>query len=138
MIQAGTIRTGSARTSGVAGAYWMSSIRRLRKTTLPGVIATSWPTAKASVPAGFPTRCQPLPVVPEIERAANEIHAALLEGLRDHLGIGERKILGRDRVQHLARQKRHDVFMVLADAGHIWSPPCATIAGRAESPGTGH
>ena len=30
MIQAGTIRTGSGRTVAVAGAYWISSIRRLR------------------------------------------------------------------------------------------------------------
>ena len=61
MIQAGTIRTGSARTSAVAGAYWISSIRRLRKTTLPGVIATSRPTSKASAPTGFlpvASRCQ--------------------------------------------------------------------------------
>ena len=30
MIQAGTIRMGSGRTLPVVGAYWMSSIRRLR------------------------------------------------------------------------------------------------------------
>ena len=30
MIQAGTIRIGSGRVSGVAGAYWISSIRLLR------------------------------------------------------------------------------------------------------------
>ncbi len=58
MIQAGTISTGSACTSAVAGAYWMSSTRRLRSTTLPGVTATSRPTTKSSVPAGGapPTR----------------------------------------------------------------------------------
>jgi hypothetical protein len=43
MIQAGTIRMGSACTLLVAGAYWISSIRRLRRTTLPGVMATSRP-----------------------------------------------------------------------------------------------
>ena len=30
MIQAGTIKTGSGRTVGVAGAYWMSSMSSLR------------------------------------------------------------------------------------------------------------
>jgi hypothetical protein len=30
MIQAGTIRSGSGLTLSVAGAYWISSIRRLR------------------------------------------------------------------------------------------------------------
>ena len=30
MIQAGTIRIGSGRTSSVVGAYWISSISRLR------------------------------------------------------------------------------------------------------------
>src|SRR5271165_750730 len=41
MIQAGTIRIGSGLTCSVAGAYWISSIRRLRKTTSPGVTAKS-------------------------------------------------------------------------------------------------
>ncbi len=31
-FQVGTISTGSGRTSGVAGAHWISSIRRLRRT----------------------------------------------------------------------------------------------------------
>ena len=44
MIQAGTISTGSAWTVRVVGAYWISSISRLRNTTLPGVTATRWPT----------------------------------------------------------------------------------------------
>ena len=43
MIHGGTISTGSAKTVGVCGVYWISSIRRLRKTTLPGVMATSLP-----------------------------------------------------------------------------------------------
>ena len=51
MIHAGTIRMGSAWTLGVVGVYWISSIRRLRSTTLPGVTATSRPTTKRSVPA---------------------------------------------------------------------------------------
>src|SRR5256886_11537942 len=52
MIHAGVIRTGSAYTSGVCGAYCSSSMSRLRNTTLPGVTATSLPTSNCSVPAG--------------------------------------------------------------------------------------
>ena len=48
MIQAGTIRTGSAITLSVAGLYWISSISSLRNTTSPGVMATSSPTVKWS------------------------------------------------------------------------------------------
>ena len=44
MIHAGTMRMGSACTRGVAGEYWISSIRSLRSTTLPGVIARFLPT----------------------------------------------------------------------------------------------
>ena len=53
MIHAGTISTGSGRTFSVVGAYWISSIRRLRNTTLPGLTATLTPTCQASVPTGF-------------------------------------------------------------------------------------
>ena len=50
MIQAGTISTGSSPTVGAVGAvgaYWINSKSGLRKTTLPGVAATSTPTLKA-------------------------------------------------------------------------------------------
>jgi hypothetical protein len=43
MIHTETISTGPAYTVSVVGAYWMSSIRWLRKTTLPGVTATVLP-----------------------------------------------------------------------------------------------
>ena len=46
MIHAGTISTGSGCIVGVVGAYWISSISRLRSTTRPGVTATSPPTSK--------------------------------------------------------------------------------------------
>ena len=52
MIHAGTMSTGSGRVLAVAGAYWISSISRLRSTTLPGVTATSRPGVKRSAPAG--------------------------------------------------------------------------------------
>ena len=50
MIQAGTITIGSGRTRSVAGAYWMISARRVRRTTLPGVTANVSPTLNASMP----------------------------------------------------------------------------------------
>ena len=60
MIHAGTSRTGSGRTLGVTGSYWMSSMRRLRKTTLPCVAARSLPTFSTSSPAsGLPSRSLP-------------------------------------------------------------------------------
>ena len=61
MIHADTIRTGSACTVWVAGAYWISSIRWLPNTTRPGVTATDLPGMNASVPAGrapVSRRCQ--------------------------------------------------------------------------------
>ena len=52
MIHAGTISSGSARTVGVVGSYWISSISRLRNTTWPGVSATVSPGRKSSTPGG--------------------------------------------------------------------------------------
>ena len=52
MIHAGTIRIGSGRTSAVVGAYWINSMRSLRKTTLPGVVARLRPTSKGCGPSG--------------------------------------------------------------------------------------
>ncbi len=46
-MQGGTITSGRRCTRAVVGAYWMSSIRSLRKTTLPGVTARLRPTANA-------------------------------------------------------------------------------------------
>src|ERR1700751_867331 len=54
MIHAGTIRTGSGRTFGVAGAYWINSISSLRKTILPFAVATDLPTAKLGSGCGRP------------------------------------------------------------------------------------
>ncbi len=59
MIQAGTIRIGSGATVEVAGLYWISSISRLRNTTLPGVTATLRPTSGlgTAVPGAFAIAC---------------------------------------------------------------------------------
>ena len=44
LIHAGLISIGMAPTSGVCGAYWMSSIRSFLYTTFPGVAARFLPT----------------------------------------------------------------------------------------------
>ena len=46
-MQGGTITSGRRCTRAVVGAYWMSSISSLRKTTLPGVTARLRPTSNA-------------------------------------------------------------------------------------------
>ena len=57
MIHDGTISTGSGCTVRVPGAYWISSISRLRYTTLPGVTAMFSPTRNSSVPTGRHAAC---------------------------------------------------------------------------------
>ena len=47
-IQGGTIISGRLFTSGVVGVYWISCIRLVWKTTLPGVTAMFLPSWKAS------------------------------------------------------------------------------------------
>ena len=44
LIQGGMISSGRFSTVSVVGAYWISSIRSLRNTTLPGVTAMFSPT----------------------------------------------------------------------------------------------
>ena len=57
MIHAGTIRTGSAHTTWVAGAYWINSQSWFLSTIFPGVIATVLPTTNGSVPTGAGATC---------------------------------------------------------------------------------
>jgi hypothetical protein len=93
MIQAGTISSGSACTSPVTGAYWISSIRRLRNTTRPGVAATSMPGRKASQPASG-GRPRPLDILGQLRRAAHEVGAAFAHGDFQYLRIGGGKLTG--------------------------------------------
>ena len=126
MIHAGTISTGSAKTSSVVGAYWINSISRLRKITAPGVTATSLPGAE---PLGAERRLaagETLPVLPEIDRAARQVHADFGERRRENLGIGGDEVDRRHRVQRLTRDKGRDVLMVsrnAADPGGGAVPP---------------
>jgi hypothetical protein len=76
---------------------------------LPGVAATSRPTTKASVPAGF---------LREVAQSVREIQSAGADGLLKHLGIGQRKIGRGEHVEHLARGKRHHVLVLFSDAGN--------------------
>ena len=59
-----------------------------------------------------------LPVLDEILQAADQIHAALADGVPQHLGIGEQEIRRRDHVEHLARHELDDVLVLLGDAAH--------------------
>ena len=87
MIQAGTISTGSARTVSVTGAYWISSIRWLRKMTLPGVVATFQPILNASVPTGgCLARCGT--IVDPVGQTGREVLAAGSDGLLRHDRVG--------------------------------------------------
>ena len=54
MIQADTIRIGSGRTVPVVGAYWISSIRLFRDTTLPGLVARLRLTSNGCGPGDCP------------------------------------------------------------------------------------
>ena len=49
LIHGGLASTGTERTCGVCGAYWMSSIRSFLNTTLPGVAARFSPTRNGRV-----------------------------------------------------------------------------------------
>ena len=83
MIHAGTISTGSARTSAVVGAYWMSSISRLRIDDLRrSVTATFTPGSKASEPIGGLPPSARSQSAEKIHRAAREILSALAQRRR--------------------------------------------------------
>ncbi len=119
MIQAGTIRTGSACTSGVVGEYWISSMSSLRKMTWPSVTATFSPTRKSSVPGVVAAMQRALHVVEEILVAAREILAALGDGLLQHFGIRHRVVGGRERLGRLSSGELHELGISRLDARHI-------------------
>ena len=103
----------------VAGAYWMSSIRRLRNTTLPGVTATVFPGRNASAPTGGRPACDPLPVRDPVQPALVQVEPARLDRPPQHLGVGEREVARRDDVEELPRDERHDVLVVAGHAAHL-------------------
>src|ERR1700751_3980010 len=101
MIHAGTIRTGSGRTFGVVGAYWINSISSLRKTILPFAGATDLPTAKFGSGCGRPA-------LEPVVQAGYEVSTARLHDLAEYSGVAEWEIRGRDGVQTLTDRKVHD------------------------------
>ena len=119
MIHAGTISTGSGRTVAVAGAYWISSISRLRKTTLPGVTATSRPTSKRSAPTGRLPPSARSQSSTKLPRAAHAGCAPPSRSVRSSTsGIGRGEVRRREHVEELARAERDHVLVLLRDAAH--------------------
>ena len=96
----------------------MSSISRLRATTLPGVIATSRPTWNASAPTGFFPSTTRRWSSQKFDGTTHEIHPTLLKCGFEHLGVCKQEVCGRDHVEHLTRDERHDVLVMCFDALH--------------------
>ena len=99
MIHAGVISTGSAYTSGVCGEYCSSSIRRLRNTTLPGVMATSLPTSNRSVPGVRSAAAEALRILEPVLQAADQVLPGLRGSLVEELRVGVQEIGRRGRFQ---------------------------------------
>ena len=119
MIQAGTITIGSGRTRSVAGAYWMISARRVRRTTLPGVTATVSPTLNASVPRRRRAASRSRQVGEPVRVTAHQVGARLGARARQDLRVGPDEIRGSDGVEELPRREICHVVMALADAAHM-------------------
>ena len=117
LIHGGTISSGRLNTVWVVGAYWMSSIRSLRKMTLPGVAARLTPSSNFDASA-WRMRRVPRPAAMSsaiILQAAHQIVAALGERRAQQFGIGG------DEVRR--RQAR-------SSAAADRTAPCGGCAGR--------
>src|ERR1700739_400856 len=112
MIQAGTMSSGSSRTCGVVGAYWISSISSLRNTTVPLVSAMFSPILKCSSPFNCSAR-QPNKILGQQRCAGNEISAAYPPGGFQNGWVGPGKVDRRQRVQHETAEQV-DAFRVMA------------------------
>ena len=119
MIQAGTIRTGSADTFAVVGSYWISSMRSLRNTTLPGVTRHVAADLEALGPDRRPAGEHAVEVLEPVRRAAGEVEAALLDGLGDADRIHPRDVARRDHVDGRARHEGGLGLAVARQARHV-------------------
>ena len=105
LIQGGTMRSGTRRTSSVTGLYWMSCIISFWKITLPGVAAMVSPTRKASRSLMVMDKVLRLASMSRrrLARPLSRFSAAALKRGLQHLGIGRDEVRRSDRVDELAR-----------------------------------
>ena len=117
MIQAGTIRIGSGRTVSVAGEYCNSSISSLRKTTWPGVMATSLPGVSGK---GWrfatPAACRS---AARFFAPARRFSPPARLGRGQNFRVEEQHVGGRDDVQHLPGHKPDNALMGFRQAGDV-------------------
>ena len=105
----------------------MSCIRSFWNTTLPGVVAMLTPSSNALVRSSrSELAAAALDVVEQVVQALHEVLAAGRDGLAEHLGIGQREVRRRQRVDVLAREEVDLLLGVLVEAVDL--PP-----GRAAS-----
>ena len=106
MIQAGTIRTGSAWTVSRGGRVLdeldqpiavddLARGDRHRSAHLEGLRA-----------GRLPAEHGPLPVLDEVHRTPEEVGPALLPGRLQDLGVGPREVRRREDVEQLPRRRR--------------------------------
>ena len=126
MIQAGTNSTGSACTCAVVGLVLDQfdqpvAVDDDARRHGDGLAGAEFFGADRRLAPDFP-----LPVSPEIHRAAHEVHAALGQRGLEDLRIGGDEIDRRHRVQGLAGQKAHDLLVMrrnASDPGRRVVPP---------------
>ncbi len=118
MIQAGTISTGSACTSAVAGAYWMSSIEAVAQHHLAGGDGHVAADDEVLGAGGRGAADQALEVLDGVDGAAHEVHAAARLRLAQHHRVGGQEVARREHVEELARGEGDDLLVVARHAGH--------------------
>ena len=116
-MHGGIITTGRLCTVGVDGAYWISSISSLRKTTSPGVTARSRPTTNASA-----SLIEMRPRAASATRFAKpraRLAPSVSDRARDRLGIGREEVRRRERVDPLAREEAQAALLLRRQAGRL-------------------
>ena len=128
MIQAGTIRTGSGRTVAVAGAYWMSSIRRVAIDDLAG---RHRDIAADLEILGCRRACLPLTARSQSSRKfcqpSTRLTPPLREGAAENFRIGQRGNSTAPTMSRICRAANSTIFSCClrhaADAGGGVVPP---------------
>ena len=115
LMHGGTMTSGRRCTRSVDGAYWISSISGLRKTTLPGrhrEVAADLEGARVA------HRDAPVAEVGgEVGEALREAPAVGRERALQHLGVGRREIGRRERVDALPRHEREPPLVGVGQRG---------------------